>query len=167
MEGIGRSIAIRDIVGSWPPNYDALPRIDVALEQVENALKSGEILMPARGDNYPARYFSYDNAPVFTVGQVNVITPRENVRSGYLVWYLNQPESQALISRALTGTNIKSLSKSKLIDMPIQLPSLEIQDSIAAVQHLSSECKLLRERLAVIERAQSDGICRKLLNGAI
>jgi hypothetical protein len=166
IEGNARSVAIRDIVGAWPPNYRQLPQIDATPEQVDNALKYGEILMPGRGDYYPARYFLYPDEPVFTVGQVNVLTPNENVMGGYLVWYLNLPEFQSLINRALTGTSIKSLSKARLLEMPIRLPSLDIQESIAMVQRLNAECSLLRERLAAIETVQAEGICRKLLDGA-
>ncbi|MCC2972958.1 restriction endonuclease subunit S [Massilia sp. IC2-476] len=163
--GTALAIGIRDIVGPWPLDFERLTRVDVAPELIDSALKYGEILLPARGDNYPARYFSFQEAPVFTVGQINVITPNSRIVGGYLAWYMNLPEFQSIIARSLTGTSIKSLSKSRLIEMPIKLPPLSSQHAIAEIIYLDAERLSLREKLEAIERIKIETTCRKIMQG--
>lgn len=130
---------------------------------LDNCLAEGEVLIPSRGDYYPARYFHNSAGNIFPHGQINVITPGERVLGRYLAWYLNQPTSQQFIDTSLTGTSIKALNKPRLLEIPIQVPPVDTQNAIADLQELLEKSKALKERLIALEMQEIEWTCRKLL----
>lgn len=131
---------------------------------LDNCLVGGEVLIPSRGDYYPARYFQNSAGPIFPYGQINVITPGGRLLARYLAWYLNQPTSQQFIDSSLTGTSIKALNKPRLLEIQIQLPPIATQNAIADLQDLLEKSKELKERLIVLEAQEIEWACRKLLS---
>lgn len=157
-------LTIKDLTTTWPIDFSDLPIAEVATEHLPQALKSGEILMPARGDHYPARYIANQNSmPIFPAGQIHVVTANPDYYPGYLAWYLNQAEAQASIRRLLTGTNIQSLNKSRLVELPIEIPLPRVQRAIAEIQEKHvRRIKLLQELIKLKDQEVEAG-CLNLL----
>jgi predicted GIY-YIG superfamily endonuclease len=163
-EGNVCALTIKDIVASWPVISTVLPRIEVAANMLSNCLVGGEVLIPARGDNYPARYFQAQEEAIFPYGQINIISPSERILGRYLSWYINQPKIQDMINQSLTGTGIKALVRARLLELRIKVPSLDIQNAIAELQKLREESKAIKERLITLEEQEIEWNCRKLLS---
>jgi restriction endonuclease S subunit len=157
------AISIREIVGKWPLDITTLPRLQLEQGQFQYTLKSGDILLPARGDNYPARLFNEMDQPVIPVGHVTIITANDYIDSGYLAWYLNRQEFQKKIENSLTGTSIKSLNKSKLLTFEVQVPAMEVQQSISQVQSISTRRLALQQQKLALEKLEIETVCTKLL----
>jgi hypothetical protein len=163
VDGNACAISIREIVGKWPLDTKTLPRLHLDQEQYQFTLDRGDILLPARGDNYPARLFSEMDERIIPVGQVTIITVSDDVDSGYLAWYLNQQEFQNSIQNALTGTSIKSLNKSKLLTFEVHLPTWEVQRSISHLQSLYARRLALQQEKMTLERLEIETVCSNLL----
>ena len=159
-----RALTIKDVAGNWPYNFENLHRINIGNELLGNCLKNGEILIPSRGDHYPARYFNGSETNIFPIGQINLITATTALHGRYLSWYLNQPAAQAAIERVLTGSNIKALNKPSLLEIPIYVPSINTQHKICKLQEMLAESRLLRNRLLTLEEIEVEGVCRNLIN---
>jgi len=156
------SLTIKDLVASWPPDINSLDRIVVDDTLLKNCVNFGEVLIPSRGDYYPARFASFHDHLVLAVGQINLISPSPHILGTYLSWYLNQPEAQRQIKRVLTGTNIRALTKPTLQSILIAVPSLNVQEEIAALQNLWLESKMRKERLLRLEELEIEETCRTL-----
>jgi restriction endonuclease S subunit len=161
-EGNVCSLTIKDIVADWPPNTNLLDRIRIDEALLKNCVAPGEVLIPSRGDYYPARYFSGSDFPIFPVGQINLILPSSGVLGTYLSWHLNQPEAQRQIKRLLTGTNIKSLTKPSLQSILVWVPDLSTQHEIATLQELWLKSKIKKNRLLRLEELEIEETCRRL-----
>lgn len=161
------ALTIKDVVASWPPAPQALDRIHVGDHLLKNCLAVGEILIPSRGDYYPARYFSGSEFPLFPLGQINLISPSERILGSYLSWCLNQPDAQQQIKRLLTGTNIRSLTKPNLQSIEIVVPELSVQRDIATLQELWEQSRLKKIRLLQLEGLEVAEICRVLVQESL
>jgi restriction endonuclease S subunit len=162
--GNAHSLTIKDIVSKGPLNFAELPQIDVDKSQLTNQLQPGDVLLPGRGDNYVARHFSGCPRPVFPIGQINVLRPSGELNSEYLTWYLNQDEAQRFIEQSLGGASTKALSKTRLLEMPIPLPSLRVQEKIAYLQSMQTERSKLLFELHDLNQRQVDTACSRLLD---
>ncbi len=166
-DGNAFALTIKDIVANKIFYGSDLAKIEVDDYSPSSVLSEGNIVLPARGEYYPARYFSELEKPVFPIGQISVISI--DLHSGYyldpqyLVWFLNRPDSQIYIKNSITGTNIKSLSKNKLLNLPIQVPSENTQKSISYLQNLHEKRLALRQELFKIENLEIDNLCQILL----
>lgn len=69
---------------------------------------------------------------------LTVISLKSNqIKPGYLIWYLNHPHTQHQISRLAEGTSLLRVSNSALGELKIKCPSLPKQDLIAKIDGLS------------------------------
>jgi hypothetical protein len=163
-DGSARIVTIKDLVGTSTIDFAALPSAQVSSNQFSNSLHEGDILMPARGDYYPARLCPHLCLPTFPSGQINVITPDQSeVDSGYLAWYLNCAEAQNYIKSGTSGTGIQSLSKAKLLSLRVPIPTFKAQRAIASLLALHLERTSLIEELVKLDQLQLNAIGRELL----
>lgn len=163
-DGNVHGLTIKDIVAGWPVKAEALPLITVEDSMLGNCLTEGEIVIPGRGDNYPARYFQGNARAIFPYGQINIITTGNRILGRYLAWYLNQPSSQIFIQKSLAGTSIKALNRPSVLEIPVLVPSLETQRVISDLLKLRDDSKALKERLIALEEQEVEWACRKLLS---
>lgn len=160
-------VTIKDVVGGWPVDTRQLPMIQIDRALLANCLRAGEVLIPSRGDYYPARYFDSEEGNVFPVGQLNIIETSPSICGRYLAWYLNQPQTQQLIAQQLTGSNIKALNKASLQQLPIAVPPMATQQAIAGLQDVWGRKKALQQKLQVVQEQEIEALCRQLAAGQL
>jgi hypothetical protein len=159
-----QALAIRDIVGRWPPQ--GLTRIQVDDTLLTHCLHPGEVVIPARGENYPAHFVRDLGSDIFPLGQINIISPSKEIDGAYLAWYLNQPVAQKRIRTLLTGTSIQSLARKSLLSLEIDLPPLATQKVIATLLMMWEESKSLREQILELQEEEIQATCHLLLMSA-
>ncbi|MGX9699492.1 restriction endonuclease subunit S [Janthinobacterium lividum] len=164
IEGNAYSISIRDLVGSWPLSVNELTKIFLTSEEKQHCVKNEDILMPARGDRYPARVIQEEEKNIIPVGHVTVIRSTARINPNYLAWYLNRNETQQELAKLLTGTNIKSLNKSKLMSVPIYVPGRHVQESISKIQKLYFQKIILQKKLAILEKIEVEAVCENIFS---
>lgn len=143
-------------------------RIDGSAFHKRHFLKEGDILFTAKGSPNKAIVYTeqdqqlYPKAlalSIFTV--IQVTSP--HLHPEYLAWYLNSPIGQKAMDGLKMGTVIPNISSSSLKQLPISLPPLEKQISIAQVIQLLEQeealhLALIREKKRLVHQA----ICEEM-----
>lgn len=158
------ALTIKDLIGGLPWSSSMLASIEIDKNLISNCLSGNEILIPSRGDKYPATYIEDKFKGTFPYGQIHIITPKDGVLSRYLCWYMNLPKIQAVLLRNLAGTSIKALNRPNLSKIEIEIPSIQQQEKISQLQALLDESSALKKRLTYLEAQEVEWTCRKLLN---
>jgi restriction endonuclease S subunit len=161
-------LTIKDLTGKWPIDFKKLPKAQVDHECLSQAIKQGDILMPARGDHYPARYIvNSEGVTIFPAGQIHVISSLKDTCSGFLAWYMNLPDVQTSIHSLLTGTSIQSLNKTRLLTLRLRIPPEEIQLEISQLQEKQIRRVAMMHELINLQDREVEVGCLKLLKRGI
>ena len=156
-------VQIKDIKGQTQLRSETLPRTNWQGPAEPPMLGAGDILLPARGEYYDA-VVADGAAPVVATSQFFVLRPRSDaVTADYLGWYLNRPEARSYFLTHRTGTSIPMLSKSSLGELPVPVPTLEVQHQILALQQLWEQEQELTELLLHNRERMLTGIFQQLL----
>lgn len=78
----------------------------------------------------------------------------------YLVWFINEPATQAYLSRQATGTTIQALSADKLRALPVAVPPLAEQHRILDLARDIDHEERLSQELTRQRRAQLSALVR-------
>jgi len=162
-QGEIRVLQIRDVRERSEIPVESLPRMAWSMTSPPPLLKSGDVVMPARGDRYDAALIR-SGVPTLASGQLYVLHPSNpGLMSEYLCWYLNQAEARSYILKNLAGTGIPTLSRPVLGDLPVPVPALEMQRKIIELQQLWQQEQSLTLELLTNRQKMFEGIFSKLL----
>lgn len=142
-----RTLVIKDIVSGRDLQIKKLPLVMVSEKQLAQRLRSGDVVIPSRGDHYNAWVFKGATEPVVPVGQLSVIRVNDSLDPSYLAWYLNQKSTQTKIELLLTGTNMKALTKSALLHLEVNVPPLAKQQRVGELDSVNRRIIAIRDRL--------------------
>lgn len=81
----------------------------------------------------------------------------------YLLWYINSKDAQTYFSANKTGTSVSMISTAVLADLPVVIPSLEIQKKIIEINILSVKEIELQEELIRKKRLLTETVLLKIL----
>lgn len=166
-QGNVRALTIRDLMGDQVVAWSGLATVHVEERFLSHCLRPGEVVIPSRGDYYPAWLFGGATEPVCPVGQFNIITPGPNVDTRYLVWYLNRPATQTQIGQRATGTAIRAFTKSELLMLEVELPSIGRQHQIADLYATTQQVITLRQRLNALDAQDAAHLSEQLLRNEV
>lgn len=156
-------LQIKDLKQSAEIDYGGLPHINWSFPGEPPLLRTGDIVLPARGEHYSAVIPCAD-IPIVASSQLYVLQPDvARVLPAYLCWYLNQPGASNYILKNRVGTGIPMLGLSALSSMPIPLPPLGVQRRIADMNKLLQREQALTQQLLETRRKTLDGVCHQLL----
>ncbi len=97
----------------------------------------GDVLFAARGSGHWAHCISAELTNTLASNVFYIVrAKRDHVCPAYLAWWINQPEAQAFISTESRGTNIGYITRHALEQLPVKVPSIQIQEKIARVLEL-------------------------------
>jgi hypothetical protein len=126
-------------------------------------LAEGEIVLPARGV-YEDAAIALGNAKIVPTNQFLLIRVHAQVVTpDYLCWYLNQSAARNHFLANRRGTKIPMLSKQALGALPVAVPSMQAQQKIVALHHLSQDERRLTEQLLRNRETMLTGIWQRLL----
>lgn len=83
------------------------------------------------------------------------------MESDFVAWYLNHSETQKFLKGLSTGSSIPSISKSKLAEVEIPIPEIEMQQKIVQFQEIRLKEKGIRKEL---NKLQEDLLNYQLIN---
>jgi Type I restriction modification DNA specificity domain len=152
--GNARALAIRDLVRNRAVNWRELTQVRIDAKLLRSCLVPGDVVLPSRGDRYCAWHFEGADENIFPLGHVSVIRVNAALDSRYLSWYLNRSDTQAQITGLLTGTNIKALTKTTLLNIQVKVPTLEVQQKIARLDSTGARLVEIRSRINDLEMAE-------------
>lgn len=137
--------------------------IDYAKPKPNHLPKIGDIIFRSRGQTNTAALLNEDAentiiaAPLFRVRpDIKKVVPE------FLLWWINQPSSQAYLASRSKGTMVKMVSKQDLEDLEVTLPSLERQRKIADFFSLSMQEQQLLEEIKNRKAMYTQGILMQM-----
>jgi len=144
------AIQLRDLAADGGIDPRTLIRVDLGDMSARHLVSSGDVLFRSRGDRNTATALDSRFAePALAVLPLMVLRPKAGLLlPDYLAWAINQPDAQRHFDATARGTSIRMVPKSALDDLELDIPDLEIQARIVAIDRLAArECALTR-RLA-------------------
>ena len=148
-DGTLRVVQLKDMQHEYTSIGRDCTLIDADGMKKKQYLKEGDILFIAKGANNFATVFEpVDQLPsiassVFYVIKVNAAKADPH----YIAWYINKTQVQKYFQAHAAGTYSRNINKEVVENIPLQLPSLEIQKKIARVAKLAQKEQYLYEQL--------------------
>jgi hypothetical protein len=125
----------------------------------------GDVVFMSRGEKNRAAVIR--SCPTDTVAPVAffIIRPTNStVLADYLAWYLNQVPAQAFITQHRTGAGTPLVQRQSFGELPVSLPTLAKQQSIAHLGELMLRELSLVERLGTSVAARNRILVQTILN---
>ena len=157
--GNTRVVQVKDLRESNSNRIDAkdavhIEGVDDLRERQE--LEVGDILFRSRGLTTTARLLTQKAGATIVASPIFIIRIKSELAiPRYLVWWINQPSSQAYFRSHSDGSLVRMVSKKTLADLEVALPSIANQEKIADFydltmkeQRLLTEIRINRKRYA-------------------
>ena len=127
------------------------PDLNVENKIIKHLLKKGDILFAAKGTKNFAAWYENDNIPAVASTSFFVVRLMDkNVLPGYLTWFLNHPNTQAVLKAQARGSSIVSISKAVLSELEIPVPDLIRQKLILKIFKLRNREKKLNQKIEIL-----------------
>lgn len=141
-------IQIKDIIrGGWC-SFNDLIKVDIDDLKQEQVLREGDVILVGRGERRPAVAIAEAIGKTTVGSQFFIIRANQRVDPNYLAWALNQDFAQRYLEEKSVGTNVKIVSKEVLSYLPVVLPDLETQRTIASLHSLNEKQRHLMNTIA-------------------
>lgn len=111
-------------------------------------LMRGDVLFVSRGARLGAAEISEELEGSIATGSFFVLRPKPESRvlPAYLAWAINAPNVQAQLRRMGQGSNVQMLRRADLEELALDVPPLEIQRAIVALEEVArTERRLMNE----------------------
>lgn len=126
-----------------------LMRVGMNTVKEHHLVRPGDIVFRSRGQVPTAAILIEDPGPAVVAAPLLRIRVDQNVvLPDYLVWYINQPSSQALLLSRAKGTSLKMISKQALESLEVTVPPMEKQRAVAELAALANEEQRLLKKIA-------------------
>jgi len=159
-----RVVQLKDMENDYTSIGNDCTLIDADEVKEKYYLEKGDILFISKGANNYAIVFEHDDAMPSVASSVFYVIKVDTLKADphYIAWYINKTEVQQYFQAHAAGTYSLSINKEVVEDIPIQLPSLEIQKKVANVaklaqkeQYIYKSIKEKREQLIEVQLLQS------------
>lgn len=133
------AIQLRDISPDGLVDPERLTRVQLGGLAERYFVRAGDVVFRSRGERNTASALDQRfQEPALAVLPLMVLRPkRDVVTPEYLAWAINQPPAQRHFDSAARGTNIRMIPRSSLDDLELDIPDLETQKKIVAVDALA------------------------------
>lgn len=130
---------------------DITTAVRISMSEIsENYLiQKKDLIFRSRGMDSTAAIMNMDADNVIISApfqRIRIRKPLEIIPE-YLLWYINSKEAQAYFTANKTGTSVSMISTAVLADLPVVVPSLEIQKQIIEINTLAVKEIELQEEL--------------------
>jgi len=141
-------VQLKDVHASGVIDADALSRADCEDFSEQHRLNQGDLVFRSRGQNFSMGLTSFVGELIIVAAPLFKVTVDQSVAlPEYLAWYANGPAGQAYFESVAEGSSIKMISKTSLAELPIPMPPISVQESIAQLTRLGRQEKMLSELL--------------------
>ena len=157
-EGTTAVIQMKDIDEANQVRIEQAFRVDLDDVREQHLLKPGDLVFKSRGVTNAAAIVKRDVGPAVLAAPMLLIRPNKSVLPAYLYWYINLPTTQAALAAQAEGTSVRMISKARLENLDVPIPSLQKQQVITAVAQLAEREQWLMARVSKERRRLTDGI---------
>jgi hypothetical protein len=148
------AIQLRDISPEGRIDPERLTRVQLEDLADRYFVRAGDVVFRSRGErNTAAALDERLQEPALAVLPLMVLRPNlDVVTPKYLAWAINQPPAQRHFDAAARGTNIRMIPRSSLDDLELDVPDIETQQKIVAVDALAERERALSQLAAETRR---------------
>lgn len=148
------AIQLRDISPEGFVDPERLARVQLDGLADRYFVRAGDVVFRSRGEwNTACALDERLQEPALAVLPLMVLRPKVHiVRPEYLAWAINQPPAQRHFDITARGTNIRMIPRSSLDDLEIDVPDIETQEKIIAVDALADRERELSQLAAQTRR---------------
>lgn len=162
--GAIRVIQMANIVDNRKIDFCSLFFVDEVIKP-DHFLQKDDILFCARGSNNYAIIIDEDIAPTVAVSQFHIIkVDNRKIVPAYLAWYFAQGEALLYLKSNTLMSTVPLINKKTLEDMPIPLPSLDLQKVISEIYTLHQKENELIELITSKKTRLINTILQKTLS---
>ncbi len=156
-------ILAKDINNETPISTSSLSKINLKTLNPTALIKPNDILLSSRGI-FKAAVFNDKTTNIIAASSIFILRPTsKDILPEYLSILLNSSVGQTKIQKIITGSSIKTILKSDLENIDIEIPSLENQKTIIEIiKNLSHQEKILEEKIS-LNKKLTKSILQKLL----
>ena len=141
-------VQMKDLRDSYSVIGNNLTKVSSELVGRSYTLEKGDVLFIAKGSNNYSLEFNLNLPNVIASSAFFVLRPdTATVAPGYLAWYLNQVDAQRYFKQNTAGTYIPNINIGTVENISIEIPSMEIQRKIVAMDQLRRRERLLHEEI--------------------
>lgn len=135
-EGTVAVIQMKDLNSSYSKLVNHPYFVKESEVSKKQLLQKGDVLFLAKGNNNNAFVFS-EEYPAVIVSMFFVIRPNfKKLNPDYLMWLLNNRETQSFLLTQRSGGSIANIKKSVIEDLMFNLPPIDKQKTIAKIYQL-------------------------------
>lgn len=143
-------------IGEYEIDYSELDYIEEEERKVSSyLLKSGDLLIPARGTAIRIAIFEEQSYPVIASSNVIVIRANDGrLSTTFLKVFLDSPLGRKILLARQQGTTVMNISYKELNDIEIPLPTIEEQEEIA--NEYKHELEIYKDTIYKAEKRWND-----------
>ena len=122
--------------------------------------RPGEVLFLSRGHKLWATHLADPPEDAIVTGYFFILRPKDgSVSPAYLAWYLNQAPFQSALRQVMRGSQMPLVSMADFKELTIEVPPLEMQQSLVALADLRVRERELQDAIEIKRQRIIDGIC--------
>ncbi|VDC21773.1 restriction endonuclease subunit S [Pseudogemmobacter humi] len=161
------AIQLRDISPEGIVDPERLARVQLEGLAERYFVRTGDVVFRSRGERNTASALDERlQEPALAVLPLMMLRPkRDVVTPEYLAWAINQPSAQRHFDSAARGTNIRMIPRSSLDDLELNVPDIELQEKIVAVDALAERERELTQLAAATRRTMISLLLVERANG--
>ena len=143
-------------------------RINMSEISENYLLQKGDIVFRSRGMDSTAAIMDISSNNVILSAPFQRIRLRDAnaILPQYLLWYINSKEAQIYFTANKTGTSVSMISTAVLADLPVIIPSLEMQKKIVDIHFLSEREIELQEELIKKKKLLTETVLLRCISDA-
>lgn len=130
-------------------------------------IRADDLIFRSRGRTNTAALVAADPGRAILAAPMMMIrVTSPEVLPAYLNWFINQPTTQARLTRALEGTSVKMISKSTLEALEVSVPPVQKQRQIVELAALGNDEQQLMRELTRLRKTYVEGILMRYAQSA-
>lgn len=156
----------KDLTNDFSINVSDLEKSDELTPKEHHFVTKNDVLYLARGMSNKAVFISQKFESAIATSYFFTIRVKSKlVLPEFLAWALNNGiESKRFLSKRIVGSAINSVSKQTLLELPIEIPTLETQKQIVKLNELFLKEKQLTQKLLLKKETLIQGILKQNLS---
>ncbi|MCZ8330655.1 MAG: restriction endonuclease subunit S [Flavobacterium sp.] len=132
-------------------DYQNIDKVNGFIFKDKFYLQKNDILFVSKGvNNYAIAIEDIDFKVVPSATFFVIRVDESIVVPEYLVWYINQRDAQNYLNEKKAGTYVPNLNKQDIMELPIKLPPLKTQKSIAKT------AVLLNKEIEILDKIKTN-----------
>lgn len=162
------AIRLQDVQPGCHVDPGQLVRVRTDRLSGKHLVRAGDVVFRSRSHHNTATALGDEfGEPALALLPLFILRPRCNIiLPEFLAWTINQPAAQRHFDRVALGTNMRMVSRSGLSRLEMDVPGIETQRGVVAVDDLSRRERDLSLRVANRRRTWATLILNDLAKGS-